>query len=76
MKPFDTPAATKTERSPNVRWQGTRVTRERRWSTLGHAGATEAYQSYLDADLREQWGKAIADGVAKRWPGAKTPYKF
>jgi hypothetical protein len=42
----------------------------------GHAGATEAYQSYLDADLREQWGKAVADGVAKRWPGAKTPYKF
>ncbi len=30
----------KTERSPNVRWQGTRMTRERRWSTLGHTGAT------------------------------------
>jgi len=30
----------KTERSPNVRWQGTRMTRERRWSTLGHGGAT------------------------------------
>ncbi|HEX3519787.1 MAG TPA: adenylyl-sulfate kinase, partial [Solirubrobacteraceae bacterium] len=30
----------RTERSPNVRWQGTRMTRERRWSTLGHAGAT------------------------------------
>ncbi|HEV7162521.1 MAG TPA: adenylyl-sulfate kinase [Solirubrobacteraceae bacterium] len=30
----------KTERSPNVRWQGTRMTRERRWSTLGHAGVT------------------------------------
>jgi bifunctional enzyme CysN/CysC len=30
----------KTERSPNVRWQGTRMTRERRWSTLGNAGAT------------------------------------
>jgi bifunctional enzyme CysN/CysC len=30
----------KTERSPNVRWQGTRVTRERRWSVLGHGGAT------------------------------------
>jgi bifunctional enzyme CysN/CysC len=29
-----------TERSPNVRWQGTRMTRERRWSTLGHTGAT------------------------------------
>jgi bifunctional enzyme CysN/CysC len=27
-------------RSPNVRWQGTRMTRERRWQSLGHAGAT------------------------------------
>jgi bifunctional enzyme CysN/CysC len=36
----DTGEETKTERSPNVRWQGTRMTRERRWSTLGHAGAT------------------------------------
>ncbi len=30
----------KSERSPNVRWQGTRMTRERRWSTLGQKGAT------------------------------------
>ena len=30
----------KTERSPNVRWQGTRTTRERRWQSLGHGGAT------------------------------------
>jgi bifunctional enzyme CysN/CysC len=30
----------KTERSPNVRWQGTRTTRERRWQALGHSGAT------------------------------------
>jgi bifunctional enzyme CysN/CysC len=30
----------KTERSPNVRWQGTRMTRERRWSALGHGGGT------------------------------------
>ena len=30
----------KTERSPNVRWQGTKMTRERRWNALGHAGAT------------------------------------
>jgi bifunctional enzyme CysN/CysC len=30
----------KTERSPNVRWQGTRMTRERRWQSLGHGGAT------------------------------------
>ncbi len=32
--------AEKTERSPNVRWQGSRMTRERRWQTLGHIGAT------------------------------------
>jgi bifunctional enzyme CysN/CysC len=30
----------KTERSPNVKWQGTRVTRQRRWESLGHGGAT------------------------------------
>jgi bifunctional enzyme CysN/CysC len=30
----------KSERSPNVRWQGTRMTRERRWKALGHPGAT------------------------------------
>ncbi|HEX5223611.1 MAG TPA: adenylyl-sulfate kinase [Solirubrobacteraceae bacterium] len=33
-------AEARTERSPNVRWQGTRMTRERRWSSLGHSGAT------------------------------------
>jgi bifunctional enzyme CysN/CysC len=32
--------AHRSERSPNVRWQGTRMTRERRWQSLGHAGAT------------------------------------
>jgi bifunctional enzyme CysN/CysC len=31
---------TKTERSPNVRWQGSRISRDRRWTTLGHGGAT------------------------------------
>jgi bifunctional enzyme CysN/CysC len=30
----------KTERSPNVRWQGTRMTRERRWKEIGQSGAT------------------------------------
>jgi bifunctional enzyme CysN/CysC len=33
-------AEAKTERSPNVRWQGTRMTRERRREALGHGGAT------------------------------------
>jgi bifunctional enzyme CysN/CysC len=32
--------ASRSERSPNVRWQGTRMTRERRWASLGHPGAT------------------------------------
>jgi bifunctional enzyme CysN/CysC len=30
----------KTERSPNVKWQGSRMTRERRREALGHGGAT------------------------------------
>lgn len=29
-----------TERSPNVRWQGSKLTRARRWELLGHIGAT------------------------------------
>jgi bifunctional enzyme CysN/CysC len=28
------------ERSPNVKWQGSRVTRTQRWHELGHGGAT------------------------------------
>ena len=38
----EAPAAARSgsERSPNVRWQGTRVTRERRREALGHGGAT------------------------------------
>ena len=27
-------------RSPNVRWQGSELTRQQRWSLLGHVGAT------------------------------------
>ncbi len=30
----------KTERSPNVKWHGSRLTRRQRWDALGHAGAT------------------------------------
>jgi bifunctional enzyme CysN/CysC len=30
----------KSERSPNVMWQGSRMTRARRWEALGHGGAT------------------------------------
>jgi bifunctional enzyme CysN/CysC len=35
-----TAADEKSERSPNVRWQGSRMTRDRRWRELGHGGAT------------------------------------
>jgi bifunctional enzyme CysN/CysC len=33
-------AEPRSERSPNVRWQGSRMTRERRREALGHGGAT------------------------------------
>ncbi len=33
-------AEPKSERSPNVMWQGSRMTRPRRWRSLGHNGAT------------------------------------
>src|SRR2546429_2557245 len=34
------PREPKRERSPNVRWQGTRLTRAQRWQALGCSGAT------------------------------------
>jgi adenylyl-sulfate kinase len=34
------PPAAELPRSPNVRWQRSRVTRERRWESLGQVGAT------------------------------------
>lgn len=40
----------------------------------GHEGAEEAYQDKLDDDLAEQWGKAVTDGIPKRWPGAQVPW--
>jgi len=36
----DAAPQTKSERSPNVKWQGSRMTRGRRWESLGQAGAT------------------------------------
>jgi bifunctional enzyme CysN/CysC len=51
----------KTERSPNVRWQGTRMTRERRWQALGHSGATLWFTGLPGA------GKStVAAGVEER----------
>ncbi len=55
----------KSERSPNVRWQGTRMTRERRWSALGHPGATLWFTGLPGA------GKStIAAAVEERLIGA------
>jgi bifunctional enzyme CysN/CysC len=60
--------APKSERSPNVRWQGTRMTRERRWSALGHPGATLWFTGLPGA------GKStIAAAVEERLIGAGQP---
>ncbi len=49
------------DRSPNVRWQGSRVTRERRWEALGHGGATLWFTGLPGA------GKStVAAGVEER----------
>src|SRR5271166_1635624 len=61
-------AETKSERSPNVRWQGTRVTRQRRWRSLGHGGATLWFTGLPGA------GKStIASGVEERLITAGRP---
>jgi bifunctional enzyme CysN/CysC len=58
----------KTERSPNVRWQGTRMTRGRRWETLGHTGATVWFTGLPGA------GKStVAAGVEERLIEAGQP---
>jgi bifunctional enzyme CysN/CysC len=59
---------TKTERSPNVRWQGTRMTRGRRWEELGHTGATVWFTGLPGA------GKStVAAGVEERLIEAGQP---
>jgi bifunctional enzyme CysN/CysC len=61
MKVEEPGARTKTERSPNVRWQDTRLTRSRRWETLGHGGATVWFTGLPGA------GKStVAAGVEER----------
>src|ERR1035437_7934955 len=57
-------AEVKSERSPNVRWQGTRMTRERRWSALGHAGATLWFTGLPGA------GKSTVAGAVEGGPRA------
>jgi bifunctional enzyme CysN/CysC len=64
----DAAAEEKTERSPNVRWQGSRLTRERRWQALGHAGATVWFTGLPGA------GKStIAAAVEERLIAAGRP---
>ncbi len=61
-------AETKTERSPNVKWQGSRLTRERRLEALGHAGATIWFTGLPGA------GKStIAAAVEERLVAAGRP---
>lgn len=40
VAPVQSPRQSGQEHSPNVRWQRTALTRDRRWESLGHAGAT------------------------------------
>jgi bifunctional enzyme CysN/CysC len=62
------PAGEKSERSPNVQWQGSRVTRRRRWQELGHAGATVWFTGLPGA------GKStIAAAVEERLIAAGRP---
>ena len=74
-------SAIKSERSPNVRWQGTRMTRGRRWSVLGHQGATVwftglpgAGKSTIAAAVEERLIEAgqpafLLDGDGVEWDG-------
>ncbi|HWX74696.1 MAG TPA: adenylyl-sulfate kinase, partial [Solirubrobacteraceae bacterium] len=60
--------ASKTERSPNVRWQGTRMTRPRRLQALGYSGATVWFTGLPGA------GKStVAAGVGERLIEAGQP---
>jgi bifunctional enzyme CysN/CysC len=55
-------------RSPNVRWQGSRMTRERRWDSLGQVGATVWFTGLPGA------GKStIAAAVEERLIAAGQP---
>ncbi len=40
LAPAQSPRQGSREHSPNVRWQRTALTRDQRWESLGHAGAT------------------------------------
>jgi bifunctional enzyme CysN/CysC len=58
----------KRDRSPNVRWQGSRMTRRRRWTSLGNVGATVWFTGLPGA------GKStIASAVEERLIEAGQP---
>ena len=58
----------KSERSPNVRWQGSRLTRALRWESIGHAGATVWFTGLPGA------GKStVAGAVEERLIAAGRP---
>lgn len=40
----------------------------------GHLGEDAHYQETLDKDLAREWGKALTDGITKRWPGTQVPW--
>src|SRR6202171_5661455 len=64
----DAAQQTKSERSPNVKWQGSRMTRGRRWESLGQAGATVWFTGLPGA------GKStIAAAVEERLIAAGQP---
>jgi bifunctional enzyme CysN/CysC len=59
---------TKTERSPNVKWQGSRLARRERWEHLGHAGATIWFTG-----LPGSGKSTIATAVEERLVSARRP---
>jgi bifunctional enzyme CysN/CysC len=55
---------TKTERSPNVRWQEATMTREQRWESLGSSGAT-VWLTGLPAAGKSTIGRAIEERLVR-----------
>jgi adenylyl-sulfate kinase len=55
---------TKTERSPNVRWQQATMTRSQRWEALGSAGAT-VWLTGLPASGKSTIGRAVEERLVR-----------
>jgi bifunctional enzyme CysN/CysC len=60
----DAEPGTKTERSPNVRWERETITRTERWGALGFAGAT-VWLTGLPAAGKSTIGRAIEERLVK-----------